>query len=296
MLSELPDTAPVDDSAAPATVPVAGDCARGVHARREHVGAVYVVAQQLVAAHFALRGEPVQRGQAREGQNKNAETVGRATKRAAKQLTGDDGNFVVTTDLGNEFATQEAACGSRAPDEAARGPQRHCRGGPGHPDAEEGPGHEGGAQGGQWSNHFKRAEGVYNARPHEAVHGTPEDVEKRCRTRAPSERRRTRRGAQPSVRRRAAAGGRGLHDRPQHGGARDPAEAGAAGAAGQRQRGGPADETGQAGGCKAAGRFPGPPRPRTSLKMIFLGTTRPPCVQGTLIGPPFGAKKPRKRC
>ena len=39
-------------------------------------------------------------------------------------------------------------------------------------------------------------------------------------------------------------------------GARDPAEAGAAGAAGQRQRGGPADET-QAGGCEAAGRLPG---------------------------------------
>ena len=38
-------------------------------------------------------------------QNKNAETVGRATKRAAQELTGDDGNFVVTTDLGNEFAT-----------------------------------------------------------------------------------------------------------------------------------------------------------------------------------------------
>ena len=31
-------------------------------------------------------------------QNKNA-------KRAARELTGDDGNFVVTTDLGNEFAT-----------------------------------------------------------------------------------------------------------------------------------------------------------------------------------------------
>ena len=38
-------------------------------------------------------------------QNKNAETVGRATKRAAKELTGDDGNFVVTTGPGNEFAT-----------------------------------------------------------------------------------------------------------------------------------------------------------------------------------------------
>ena len=32
-------------------------------------------------------------------QNKNAETV------RARELTGDDGNFVVTTDLGNEFAT-----------------------------------------------------------------------------------------------------------------------------------------------------------------------------------------------
>ena len=32
-----------------------------------------------------------------------------------------------------------AARGSRAPDEAARGPQRHCRGGPGHPDAWPGP-------------------------------------------------------------------------------------------------------------------------------------------------------------
>ena len=38
-------------------------------------------------------------------QNKNAKTAGRATKRAARELTGDDGNFVVTTDLGNEFAT-----------------------------------------------------------------------------------------------------------------------------------------------------------------------------------------------
>ena len=38
-------------------------------------------------------------------QNKNAETAGRATNLAARELTGDDGNFVVTTDLGNEFAT-----------------------------------------------------------------------------------------------------------------------------------------------------------------------------------------------
>ena len=62
----------------------------------------------------------------------------------------------------------------------ARGPQRHCRGGPGHPDAEERPGHEGGAQG--RADHFERAAGAYNARPHETVHGAPEDVEKQPAT------------------------------------------------------------------------------------------------------------------
>ena len=138
-------------------------------------------------------------------------------------------------------------------------------------------------KGGQWSDHFERAAGAYNARPHETAHGAPEDVEKQSATEfrvlqdntdkfsttrphRPAREGRAGRGRlpsadergeelQPSVRRRAAAGGRGLHDRPQHGGPRDPAEAGAAGA-GQRQRGGPADET-QAGGCEAAGRLPG---------------------------------------
>ena len=120
------------------------------------------------------------------------------------------------------------------------------------------------------------AEAVHrnNARPHETVHGAPEHVEKQPATefrvlqdnadkfqhnKDLTDRRADERGEelQTSVRRRAAAGGRGLHDRPQHGGPRDPAEAGAAGAAGQRQRGGAADETGQAGGCEAAGRLPG---------------------------------------
>ena len=53
-------------------------------------------------------------------QNKNAETAGRATKRAARELTGDDGNFV---DDGPgqrvRHAGPGAACGSRAPHEAA---------------------------------------------------------------------------------------------------------------------------------------------------------------------------------
>ena len=50
-------------------------------------------------------------------------------------------------------------------------------------------------------------------------------------------------------------------------------DAGTAGAAGQRQRGGPADETGQAGGCEAAGRLPGASEaqdPRLAFENDFL--------------------------
>ena len=147
-----------------------------------------------------------------------------------------------------------------------------------HPDAEEGPGHEGGAQG-------RAVERPLRAGGRGLQRAAPRDGARRARGRGSSGSSKTtptsssttrtspsgeggggrgrlpsadERGEelQPSVRRRAAAGGRGLHDRPQHGGPRDPAEAGAAGA-GQRQRGGPADETGQAGGCEAAGRLPG---------------------------------------
>ena len=212
-------------------------------------------------------------------QNKNAETVGRATKRAAKELTGDDGNFVVTTDLGNEFATLDRELPENAVHRTKR-PEDHnaiAVVDRGIQTLKKDLATRVARKGGQWSDHFERAAGAYNARPHETVHGAPEDVERQPATelvpaqqgldkpphqgsggrgRFPST---DERGEelQPSVRRRAAAGGRGLHDCPQHGGARDPAEAGAAGAAGQRQRGGPADETGQAGGCEAAGRLPG---------------------------------------
>ena len=33
-------------------------------------------------------------------------------------------------------------------------------------------------EGGQWSDHFERAAGAYNVRPHKTVYGAPEDVEK----------------------------------------------------------------------------------------------------------------------
>ena len=106
------------------------------------------------------------------------------TREAAVEplLTGDDGNFVVTTDLGNEFATldrelPEAVHRTKRPEDrnaiavVDRGIQtlkkdlatRVAR------------------KGGQ-SDHFERAAGAYNARPHETVHGAPEDVEKQPAT------------------------------------------------------------------------------------------------------------------
>ena len=216
-------------------------------------------------------------------QNKNAETVGRATKRAdggRRELRGHDrpGQRV-------RHAGPGAARGSRAPDEAARGPQRHCRGGPGHPDAEEGPGHARGPQGRPVERPLSADRfGLQRAAPRDgarrpgrrgeaAGHGVqgpprqrrqvpaqqgpdkPPHQSSGGRGRFPST---DERGEelQPSVRRCAAAG-RGLHDRPEHRGPGDPAEAGAAGAPGQRQRGGPTDEAGQAGSCQAAGRLPG---------------------------------------
>ena len=37
-------------------------------------------------------------------------------------------------------------------------------------------------KGGQWSDRFERVAGAYNARPHETVHGAPEDVERQPAT------------------------------------------------------------------------------------------------------------------
>ena len=104
--------------------------------------------------------------------------MGRATKRAAKELTGDDKNFVVTTDLGNEFATldrelPEAVRRTKRPeDRVDRGIQtlkkdlatRVAR------------------KGGGWSQRLEQVADAYNARPHETVRAAPEDVEKQPAT------------------------------------------------------------------------------------------------------------------
>ena len=155
-------------------------------------------------------------------QNKNAETVGRATKRAAKELTGDDGNFVVTTDLGN-FATLDWELPENAVHRTKRPEDRNAIAvvDRGMQTLKKDLATRVARKGGQWSDHFQQTASAYNARPHETVHGAPEDVaaghgvqgpprqrrqvpaqqgphrpaREGSGGRGPSERRRTRRGA-----------------------------------------------------------------------------------------------------
>ena len=117
-------------------------------------------------------------------QNKNAETVGRATKRAAKELTGDDGNFVVTTDLGNEFATLDRELPENAVHRTKRPEDRNAIAvvDRGIQTLKKDLATRVARKGGQWSDHFEQTASAYNARPHETVHGAPEDVEKQPAT------------------------------------------------------------------------------------------------------------------
>ena len=112
-------------------------------------------------------------------QNKNAETVGRAT-----ELTGDDGNFVVTTDLGNKFATLDRELPAEAVHRTKRPEDRNAIAvvDRGIQTLKKDLATRVARKGGQWSDHFERAAGAYNARPHETAHGAPEDVEKQPAT------------------------------------------------------------------------------------------------------------------
>ena len=202
-------------------------------------------------------------------QNKNAETVGRATKRAARELTGDDKNFVVTTDLGNEFANAIAVVDRGIQTLKKDLATRVAR------------------KGGLWSDHFERAAGAYNARPHETAHGAPEDVEKQPATEF--------RVLQDNTDRRVkAVEDAGAFRAPNAARSFNPQY-------GDVQRLGAVDSTtvrsteGRETLLKLA-----LPAPQGSGNAAGRLTRRRPaavrqCVQRTLIGPRFGAKKPRKK-
>ena len=80
-------------------------------------------------------------------------------------LVQEEGNYVVTTDLGNEFRGAGGSPARRggAPAEGPHGPQRVAG--------------MVARRGGGWGEHVDEAAEAYNARPHQAVTVAPEDVE-----------------------------------------------------------------------------------------------------------------------
>ena len=209
----------------------------------------------------------------------NKRRSGRATKRVARELAGAGRG---TTDLGNEFATLDRELPDEAVHRTKRPEDRNAMAvvDRGIQTLKKDLATRVARRGGQWSDHFKQAALAYNVRPHEGgrreTAGHRVQGAARQRRQVPAQQgldepahedHRGRRGVsgayqrgeelQPPVRQRAAAAGRGLHDRPEHRRPGDPAEAGAAGAPGQQQRSGAADEAGQTGCGEAAGRLPG---------------------------------------
>ena len=116
--------------------------------------------------------------------DKQAETVTQAAAEIIPKLVEEEGNYVVTTDLGNEFQGLEEALPEPAVhrhkrpedrnalavvDRAIQTLKRDLAG-------------KVARDGGGWAEHVEGAAEAYNKRPHEAVHAAPEDVEKQPAT------------------------------------------------------------------------------------------------------------------
>ena len=108
--------------------------------------------------------------------DKRAETVTRAAAEIIPDLVQEEGNYVVTTDLGNEFQGLEAALpvhrqkdptdrnATAVVDRAIQMLKKDLAGMVAR-------------RGGGWGEHVDEAAEAYNARPHQAVTVAPEDVE-----------------------------------------------------------------------------------------------------------------------
>ena len=111
--------------------------------------------------------------------DKSAQTVTRAAAEIIPQLVQGESNYVVTTDLGNEFRGLEAALpggvvhrqkdptdrnATAVVDRAIQTLKKDLAG-------------EVARHGGGWGDHVDEATEAYNARPHAAVTVAPEDVE-----------------------------------------------------------------------------------------------------------------------
>ena len=111
--------------------------------------------------------------------DKRAETVTQAAAEIIPDLVQDEGNYVVTTDQGNEFQGLERALpggvvhrqkdpsdrnATAVADRAIQTLKKDLAGMVAR-------------DSGGWGEHVENVTEAYNARPHEAVHAAPEDVE-----------------------------------------------------------------------------------------------------------------------
>ena len=111
--------------------------------------------------------------------DKRAETVTRAAAEIVPQLVEGEGNFVVTTDQGNEFRGLEQALPGDAVHRQKRPEDRNATAviDRAIQTLKKDLAGEVARHGGGWGDHIDEVSEAYNARPHEAVTVAPEDVE-----------------------------------------------------------------------------------------------------------------------
>ena len=111
--------------------------------------------------------------------DKRAETVTRAAAEIVPQLVEGEGNFVVTTDQGNEFRGLEQALPGDAVHRQKRPEDRNATAviDRAIQTLKKDLAGEVARHGGGWGDHIDEVSEAYNARPHEAVTVAQEDVE-----------------------------------------------------------------------------------------------------------------------
>ena len=116
--------------------------------------------------------------------DKRAETVTQAASEIIPKLVEEEGNYVVTTDMGNEFQGLEQALPEAAVHRHKRPEDRNATAviDRAIQTLKKDLAGRAARDRGGWGDHVEQVTSAYNKRPHEAVHAAPEDVEKQPAT------------------------------------------------------------------------------------------------------------------
>ena len=116
--------------------------------------------------------------------DKRAETVTQAASEIIPKLVEEEGNYVVTTDMGNEFQGLEQALPEAAVHRQKRPEDRNATAviDRAIQTLKKDLAGRAARDRGGWGDHVEQVTSAYNKRPHEAVHAAPEDVEKQPAT------------------------------------------------------------------------------------------------------------------